>query len=328
MSKDFETEEKYIHFLRKHKKIRERSKTFSSFAIHFSVGFTILFTMVYYATFIYKSNLLDALSKDVRLEYKMNIAIIDINEVITIDYINKVIKQLDQLKEQKDKVGALLVVVNSPGGSPAGSDELANYLLEFKKEIPVYMYIQSCAASGAYYIASAVKPIAANPNAIVGSIGVIMAKMDLEDLARELGVGEERIASGKFKAVTSLFKRWKEEYRNYFKENMIDPAYVTFLNFVAKNRGIDIEKMRQYADGKIYLAGMPEVRGILVDELSNITLFKQRVKTEVRKKHSLLLEDVGFTDLIIPKEKSWLPFKVSISLNSKQLLDAVPQVQY
>ncbi|HHD77917.1 MAG TPA: signal peptide peptidase SppA, partial [Campylobacteraceae bacterium] len=177
---------------------------------------------------------------------------------------------------------ALLVDVSSPGGSPVASQEFAEYLKDLNKTMPVTMYVDDMAASGAYYIASAIKPIYANKNAIVGSIGVILPHYNLSELAQKLGVKEDTITAGKFKQPFSLLKEMSPENRSYIEKQLLKPAYRNFLTDVAHNRGVDIKKMQRFAEGKVYIASMPEIRGILVDKITNLYKLKAQLKKEYR----------------------------------------------
>lgn len=212
---------------------------------------------------------------------KMNsVAIINFNEQITVDNVKKTITNLDEIFHD-DSVREVLFVINSPGGSPAASEELSSYLKRFSKNKPITMYIESIAASGGYYIASAVKPLYSNQNAIVGSIGVIMPHYSFEETAKHLGVKEDYLAAGKFKKPVSLLKDLDDETKLYMQENLLQPTYQNFLNAVAKNRGISVEKIMPFAEGKIFIANSEKIRGVLIDEISTLI----DIKTSLVEKH-------------------------------------------
>ena len=201
------------------------------------------------------------------------IALLHVDQPITTKYIEHLIKSVDKIKKEKG-YKALLVDVSSPGGSPTASQEFAEYLKELNQTIPVTMYINDMAASGAYYIASAIKPIYANKNAIVGSIGVIMPHYNLSELADKVGIKEDTITAGKFKQPFSLFKEMTQENKKYIEDSLLKPTYHNFIEDVAANRGIAVEKIRKYAEGKIYIASMPEIQGVLVDKITNLYKLK------------------------------------------------------
>jgi protease-4 len=115
------------------------------------------------------------------------IAVVDFNEPVTQKFVNKIMKSMDKVKEDKE-YNEILFIMNSPGGSPTASEELSEYLKDYAKEKNITMYVQSVAASGGYYIASAIKPLIANKNAIVGSIGVILPHYNIGKLADTIGI--------------------------------------------------------------------------------------------------------------------------------------------
>jgi len=211
---------------------------------------------------------------------KPKIALIHIDQPITTRYVEHLIKSVDKIKEE-DRYKALLVDVSSPGGSPTASQEFAEYLKDLNKTMPVTMYVDDMAASGAYYIASAIKPIYANKNAIVGSIGVIMPHYNMSELAQKVGVKEDTITAGKFKQPFSLFKEMTKENKEYIENALLKPTYQNFIEDVAANRGIDKARIKQFAEGKIYIASMPEIQGVLVDKITNL----YKLKAQLKKKY-------------------------------------------
>jgi protease-4 len=226
---------------------------------------------------------------------KSYVAEININKTITVKYINSLIDKMEKLKKDK-KLKAFLLIFNTPGGSPSGSDEFNAYLRHLQKEKKVYAYVESIAASGGYYIVSAVKPIVANKNAIVGSIGVIMPHIVIEKLAKKIGVEEDTITVGKYKEPISFFKKATPEQKQYLLKHLLEPTYNNFLKTVAKDRNISIDKLKKYADGKIYIAS--SVKGILVDDISSLIEFKEKIKKETKAKE--------FVKINLTKKK--LPF--------------------
>jgi protease-4 len=206
---------------------------------------------------------------------KPYVAVININKAITVDYINTLINKMDKLKKDKN-CKEFLLVFNTPGGSPSASDEFNAYLKFLNKSKKVNVYVESMAASGGYYIISAIRPIVANKNAVVGSIGVIMPHYVIGKLAKKLGVEEDDITVGKYKKPISFFKKATPQEKKYLMQNLLLPTYENFLNVVAKDRNLSVEKLKNYAEGKIYIAA--KVKGILVDKISTLTQYKQQIK--------------------------------------------------
>ena len=212
--------------------------------------------------------------------HKAYIAEININKTITVDYINKLMEKMDRLKKDKN-CKEFLLVFNTPGGSPSASDEFNAYLKYINKSKKVNVYVESMAASGGYYIVSAIKPIVANKNAVVGSIGVIMPHFVLGKLAKKIGVEEDTITVGKYKEPISLFKKATPEQKKYLLDHLLLPTYNNFLKVVATDRNISLDKLKKYADGKIYIAN--QVKGILVDRISTLTQFKEEILKRNKK---------------------------------------------
>jgi protease-4 len=229
------------------------------------------------------------------------VAVINFNKEITVDYINQIESKMEALKQDKD-AKEILIVFNTPGGSPSASDEFNAYLKDYTKTKKVNVYVESMAASGGYYIVSAIKPIIANKNAVVGSIGVIMPHYVIGKLAKKLGVEQDNIAVGKYKEPISLFKKATPEQKKYLYSHLLNPTYENFLNVVSKDRNISIDKLKKYADGKIYIAN--KVKGILVDKISTLIDTKKEIQKEINKKYKI--KDIKFYNISL--EKKQLPF--------------------
>ena len=239
------------------------------------------------------------------------VAVVDFNQPVTQAFVNDVVKQMDKVKKDKE-YSEVLFIMNSPGGSPTASEELSEYLKDYNKEKNVTMYIQSVAASGGYYIASAIKPLIANKNAMVGSIGVILPHYSIEKLAQKVGVEEDDLSSGEYKKPISLFKKVGEKDRAYLKKQLLTPTYNNFIDAVAANRGMKREKLLPYTEGKIYVANSPEIKEILIDEISALHRLKAKIKKRLDKK-------VSFVN-IMPEEKMGLfrdKIEFKLSLDSK-----------
>ena len=236
------------------------------------------------------------------------IAVINFDKQVTIDYVHKIISKMEKLKEDKD-AKEILILFNTPGGSPSASDEFNAYLKDYTKSKKVNVYVESMAASGGYYIISAIKPIIANKNAVVGSIGVIMPHYVFGELAKKVGVEEDDIAVGKYKKPVSLFEKVSEEQKQYLYSHLLNPTYENFLNVVARDRNISVEELKKYADGKIYLA--TKVKGILVDKISTLVEVKNSIKEEVAKKFKLDKDKIKFYTISL-KDKQLPFFKIEV----------------
>lgn len=273
------------------------------------IGVILIAEILFIGVFFAKSGLLGKVSTA-----GQKVAVIHYNKEVTEAYTSKIMEQMERLKKDKS-YKEILFVMASPGGSPTASEELSEYLKSYQREKPITMYVASIAASGGYYIASAVKPLIANKNAIIGSIGVIMPHYNLGELAKKVGITEDYLAAGKYKKPISMFKEIDDENRKYMTEHLLKPTYENFVNAVATNRGLSRERLLPFADGKIYIANAPEIRGVLVDEISSL----YKVKKALRKRYGTTLT---FSEIEIEKKYPFLPeIKVDIGLGA--LLDGL-----
>jgi len=218
---------------------------------------------------------------DKNKETKNHVVLLDLDEEITLETWKKIENIFEGMRND-NTIKEIVLVLNTPGGSPTASDEIANYLKEYPKKVTGY--IQTVAASGGYYIASSLKEIIANPNAIVGSIGVIMPKYNLKELSKKIGIEEDNITMGKFKSPISLLKPIEEKDKKYIVSHLMKPTYETFLNFVSKNRNIPLKELKEnYAEGQIWSASHPFIKGKLVDKLSSITKLKKEIDNSYKE---------------------------------------------
>lgn len=134
---------------------------------------------------------------------------------------------------------AVLLKINSPGGSPVQSNQVYNAIKRLRAEYPdkkLYAAITDVGASGAYYIASAADEIYADPASIVGSIGVIMAGFGLEEAADKLGVERRVLTAGKNKAIMDPFSPIRPSDRKHM-ETMLNEIHQQFIAAVRNGRG-------------------------------------------------------------------------------------------
>lgn len=244
------------------------------------------------------NTLLPSLNETKTSKSKQSVVEININKVITSNYVKEIIDMLESVRNEKS-VSAVLLIMNSPGGSPSASDELANYLIDYQKEKAVKLYVESMAASGGYYIACAVKPIVANANAMVGSIGVVISNFEMEGLAKKLGIMQEFFTAGEHKVPISMFKKTSDKNKEYLKEHMLMPTYNNFLKFVFKQRSIQMgkEEIKKYAEGKVFIASDPQIAGVLVDSVSYLSKYKEEIKKELATKKGISPNEIQFIQI-------------------------------
>ena len=175
---------------------------------------------------------------------------------------------LDQLNyaSTNDNIKAVVIQVNSPGGTVGVSQELHAAVARVKAAgKPVITSIADISASGGYYATVGSDRMFANPGSLVGSIGVIMGGVEISELLTKLGIKYQVITSGKNKDILSPYKALSEEQRA-FLETMIQGTYEQFLTAVAEGRGKKKEVIRPLADGSIF-TGEQAVANGLIDEL-------------------------------------------------------------
>ncbi|HFU77458.1 signal peptide peptidase SppA [Sulfurovum sp.] len=235
------------------------------------------------------------------------VAVVDFNKPVTQAFVNEVIEHMDKVKKD-NAYSEVLFIMNSPGGSPTASEELSEYLKDYHKEKNVTMYIQSVAASGGYYIASAIKPLIANKNAMVGSIGVILPHYSVEKLAEKVGIEEDDLSSGEYKKPISFFKKVEEKERAYLKKQLLTPTYNNFIDSVAQNRGVKRATLLPYTEGKIYVANDSSIQGVLVDEVLVLHRLKERIKKRIDKK-------IQFVDIMPTDEIGFLKDKIEFKFS-------------
>ncbi|MEW6620171.1 MAG: signal peptide peptidase SppA [bacterium] len=176
---------------------------------------------------------------------------------------------IDQLKKFKKEpnIAAVILRINSPGGTVAAVQEIYQQIQELKKaKKKVVVSIGDISASGAYYIACGADKIVANQGSLIGSIGVIMTLPSIHGFLEKVGVKFNIIKSGKYKDIGSAFKEMNEEEK-VILQGVIDNAYNQFFNVVAENRPeIKKEKLMSLADGRIFTGEQAKEVG-LIDEL-------------------------------------------------------------
>lgn len=183
---------------------------------------------------------------------------------------DRIVARVQQAKEDKS-VKALVLRIDSPGGSVGASQEIYRALEDFKSSgKPLLVSMGNVSASGGYYISAPADVIFANPGTITGSIGVIVQHTELKELLEKLGVRTTTIKTGKFKDTLSPFRSLSEEEKEYLQKTVED-AYEQFLQAVLKYRSKKIgeEKLREVADGRVFTGRVAKELG-LVDELGNL----------------------------------------------------------
>ena len=195
-----------------------------------------------------------------------------------VDRIREILK-----KAEKDKnIKGILLRVNSPGGTVTSSDIIYHEIKSFKErfKVKVYVSVIDVAASGGYYVALAGDSIMVHPTSLVGSIGVLALKLNLEGLMDKVGVEWEVVKSSKKKDFMSPFRPLTKEERELFQET-IDRYYDRFVDLVVLNRdGLDVKEVRALADGRVYNARQA-LNNHLVDSIGYLKDLVELAKKEL-----------------------------------------------
>lgn len=186
-------------------------------------------------------------------------------------YSSVIVNHLKQAEEDPD-VKAVVLRVDSPGGSVVASHEIHQQILAMTK--PVVVSMGELAASGGYYVSAPADEIFANPNTLTGSIGVISQFIHIDQLLKEYGVEVTTIKSGKFKDQGSPFRSMTEEEIATWQA-IIDETYEAFVQVVADGRGLSVDAVKELADGRLF-TGKQALELGMVDQLANLQGATQR----------------------------------------------------
>ena len=185
--------------------------------------------------------------------------------------------------ESDSRIGALIIRINSPGGTVTASDILHHEILRYKKRTgkPVVACLMDVAASGGYYVAMAADEVIAHPTTITGSIGVIAVKFNVQELFNKIGLGQETIKSGEMKDILSPFRPSTPEEKKILQE-IIDQLYGRFVDLVAAGRkDLDRAAVSKLADGRIYTA-QQALDHKLVDRIGYLDEAIEGVKSKLK----------------------------------------------
>lgn len=198
------------------------------------------------------------------------IAIIPVNGVIMTDGAQQ-FDRFMKLAEADKNVKAIVIEIDSPGGTVTASDEIHHRIVQFKTNrpgVPVVATMGSLAASGGYYVACAADYVFAQPTTMTGNIGVLFPRYNISRLADKWGIEETTLEStgAPYKNAGSMLKPENPEEVKYFQE-IIDKSFMQFKEVVQNGRGNKLTRpLSEIANGKIYLG--PEAQALgLVDEI-------------------------------------------------------------
>lgn len=211
---------------------------------------------------------------------------------------NYVRKQLRKAAKD-DHIKAILLSINSPGGTVAMSQEISDAVRDIKENGKlVYASMGDVAASGGYYIASQADKVYACPGTLTGSIGVIMHLMSLQEIEQKVGIKPYTIKSGEFKDIGTMDRPPTKEEEKLLKDIIMD-SYDQFITAVSEGRKLDKEVVRKLADGRIY-SGRQALAVKLVDSLGGYEEALNELKKVCKEKYKKdLAVDEGRSSSII-----------------------------
>lgn len=240
-----------------------------------------------------KSSVLDALKKESSFVAEIvlngtiqNSGSIDADETI------KLLRDAFESKNAK----AVILRINSPGGSPVQSSRIYNAIMRFKKKFDkkIYVSIEDICASGCYYIASSADEIYADESSIVGSIGVVMSGFGAVDAIEKLGIQRRLYTAGKYKGMLDPFSIENKKTIAHIQTNILDKSHQNFIKAVKIGRGKKLSKHKDLFSGLIWLGKDAKKLG-LIDGIADVSYIAKNIigidsRVLFEKKKTLLEE--------------------------------------
>lgn len=178
---------------------------------------------------------------------------------------------LEEIKEaKKSNIKGVLLVIDSPGGSVPHSFEMGLAIKELAKMKPVITYAIGTMASGSYYAGVYSDKIYANPGSMVGSIGVIAQVPNLKNILDRVGVDMRSVKMGEYKEMGTPFRDWSDKEKAQMSE-MVSDIYTYFVTEVANERGLDINKSNEFANGRVFIASKAKELN-LIDDIATLSI--------------------------------------------------------
>ena len=181
---------------------------------------------------------------------------IGINNEVDPDTVSRLLDKADD----DISVKAIILEINSPGGSGVASQEIAEAVAKAKK--PTVAWIREVGASGAFWIASAADKVVASPGSVVGSIGVTSSYIDFANLMEKQGVTYNRLVTGEFKDTGTPFKNLTFSERTYILQKL-EIIKNVFVQSIANNRNLTFEYVDNLATGEIWLGSEAQQLGFV-----------------------------------------------------------------
>ena len=228
----------------------------------------------------------------------------------------KVIQDLRKLREDKT-VKAVVLRVNSPGGSAYGSEQIWNEVVKLKAEKPVIVSMGDYAASGGYYISCAADYIVANPTTLTGSIGIFGMVPSMEKLLNDkIGVHFDVVKTNKMADMGDISRPFNA-FESEAMQNMVNNGYKLFVKRCADGRQMTTEAIEKIAEGRVWTGSTAKELG-LVDELGGLDkaleIAAQKAELEEYSVINYPTKDSFFSSLMTTAKKDYIENKISESL--------------
>ncbi len=180
---------------------------------------------------------------------------------------DEIMQQIISARDDKS-VAAVLLRIDSPGGSVTAAEEISTELKKLKATgKPVIASMGDMAASAGYWLATDTDYIFANPSTLTGSIGVYVPYMNVEELYKKIGISQDKIKSGQYKDIMSPDRPMTPQERQIM-QTMVNQMYDSFVAQVSNGRKMPEDTVRRLADGRIY-TGLQAKELLLVDQMGN-----------------------------------------------------------
>ncbi len=230
------------------------------------------------------------------------------------------VKRIEKLRKDRS-VKALVIRVDSPGGSVGASQEIYRAIERFRSSgKPVVVSMGNVAASGGYYISLPANYIFANPGTITGSIGVIVQHVAYKELMEKIGVKVTAIKTGKFKDTLAPFRELSPEEKKYLKDTITE-AYEQFIRAILKYRRgkITEKRLREIADGRVITGERADKLG-LIDEIGGLEDAIEKAKE--------LAGVPKAREFFVPEEKSLLQRILGGEIEELKILNSYSPLFY
>jgi protease-4 len=234
----------------------------------------------------------------------------------------KMIEALKKIRKDK-RIKAVVLRVNSPGGSALASDLIWRELELTKKEKPLVVSMGNLAASGGYYIACHADSIIAEPTTITGSIGVFGMIPNLNEFADRIGINAEQVGTNKQSVVYSPFEPMSDSFYNLTKEG-IEDVYSTFVERVAEGRNMTTAEVDSIAQGRVW-TGIEAVENGLVDKLGSL---EDAIEIAANMAEVEAYSTTNYPRFKVDFEDAFNPFSISAKAKEKLIKEELGKESY